>query len=264
MSFQFTFIDEKQFASAPLDKRKAFLAEITQACSRIPELTKDEIIELISIDRKFLNSNGLFSDIIRYCDKRFLDNESFIHTLFYVCQPKARDFSILRHDQFFRERYNDSSVLKHCVDKFITYNLLDSELYEIDSSTLKDGCGGSIKWPYMFLVQMQESLANTVIDSKVCMIFGERLTESLMLESGTDWDIKLGYVLNINMQTLKRMCASFIFKKYLENSNLAIHSEYLDVDKKLPEHLKEADTKIKTVINYSKLIKPTRMSSGIY
>lgn len=263
MSFQFTFVDEKQFASASMDKRKAFLMDITQATGRVSELSKDEIIELISIDNKFLNSSGLFNDIILYCNKSFLDSESFVHILFYICNPKARDFSRLRNDQFFRERYQQSEVLKSCVDKFVTYNLLDSELFEIDSSTLKDGCGGNLRWPYMFLVQMRNSLSRTIIDSNVAMVFGERLTESLMMEHKETWDTKLCNVLSIHTQSLKRMCSSYIFKQYLEKSNMAIHSEYIDCGKKLPEHLYDADTKLKNIINYSKLIKPKRMASGI-
>lgn len=264
MSIEFTFIDSKHFSNASIDKRKAFLRDITQAAGHIEKLTKDEIIELCALNIEFKIINNMFSDIVINCNKSFLDNECFVNTLFFLTKPKVIEVSKLFYDQLFRERYDNSLALSTCINKFATYNMLDSEHITLDSSTLKDACDGSIKWPFTFVINMQNSLSRSVIDNNVCFKFADRLFESLKLDTSYPWDKKLSLVLNINIQTLKRMCSSKMFKEYLELSYQSLQKEYLDDNKPLPKHLLNADATLKTVINYSKLIKSKDSKRMIY
>jgi len=264
MSIDFTFIDSKHFSNASIDKRKAFLQDITQAAGHVNKLSKDGIIELCALNTEFNVINNLFADVVINCDKSFLNDERFVNTLFFLTKPLVLEVSKLFYDQLFRERYNNSEPLSSCINKFATYNMLDSEYITLDSGTLMDACDGSIKWPFAFLVNMQNSLSRAVIDNKVCFKFADRLMDSLRLDSSCKWDKKLSLVLNINIQTLKRMCASNTFKKYLEASYQSVKSEYLDDDKPLPKHLMNADATLKTVINYSKLINSKDSKNMIY
>lgn len=260
MGLELKYIETKHFSSSSIDARKEFISDLNQAMDQIESLLPEDLLELATLYVEFFKDTSVFPRILLNCNERYLNKTTFVNTLFFICKPSSRDMATLLGAPSFREKWHNNDAIKTLFDKYCTYNMIDSDHISIDSSTIKDGCGGSIKWPYMFVQNMQRSLNNSPIHKNVGMVFGRALCESLKLSKDT-WDTKLGYVLNIHESSLKRMCESVIFKDYINVSYDYIMKEYSDEEKDLPKSLEGKVDKLKTVSNYSKLIKPKKAGS---
>ena len=260
MGLDLKYIETKHFSSSSIDSRKEFISDLNNAMDQIEHLMPEDLLELASLYVEFFKETSVFTKILLNCNERYLNKTTFINTLFFICKPSSRDMITLLGAPSFKPRWQNSDAVKRLFDKYCTYNMIDSDYITIDSGTIKDGCGGSIKWPYMFIQNMQRSLRNSPIHKNVGIVFGRALCESIKL-SKDSWDTKLGLVLNIHESSLKRMCESVIFKDYINISYDYIMKEYINGDNDLPKSLSGEIDKLKTVSNYSKLIKSKKSGS---
>ena len=257
MGLELKYIDVKHFSTSSMDERRSFISEITKAVNDIKNLNINDILELCTVYKEFFNDSDIFRSVLLNCNTRYLDNSQFINSLFYITKPNTGVMTTLLHDGFFRDRLDKSPALQDLFNKYCTYQMIDSVYISIDTGALKDGCGGSVKWPYMFLENMQNSLKSTPIGKGAGMIFGRSLCESILLDK-RPWEERVANVLNIHEDSLKRMCESLIFKNYINEVHDYIEKTYIIGDEEIPEDLNMHLKKLKNVCNYSKLIKPKR------
>ena len=217
MGLDLKYIEAKHFSSSSIDERKSFISDLNKSVDQIAHLSADELLELSSVYIEFFTDTSVFNKILLNCDIRHLNKPTFINTLFFICKPTSKDIIRLLSLPSFIERTKESGAVQVLFNKYCTYNMIDSSEITIDSSSIKDGCGGSIKWPYMFIQSMQRSLGTSPIHKNIGLVFGRSLCESLRL-SKDSFEVKLGLVLNIHEDSLKRMCDSIIFKDYMNES----------------------------------------------
>jgi len=254
MGLDIRYIDVKQFAQSDIESRKEFISTLKESLDSIPEFGTHELLELATTTMKFFSDRKVFQYILFGCNESCLQSTEFLNTLFFICDPKAKDIMDILKDECYVERFvKDNTHVRTLFDKYCTYNMIPHEVINIDEDTLVDGCRGSNKWPYQFLTAMSEPLGRNILNKQSARIFAYYLHESISISSNS-FEKKLSDVLMIHETTLKNMCRVSLFKEFL-SSSLGYIQKYVSDYSELPFGLDEKMDKLSTIVNYSKLIK---------